>query len=82
MVSLLTYYDCNHVAIMILQRKGDSNMTLKSIIRGVTVGATVGTVCYMMSKATSRQKHDIKKNAGKAVKAAGCVLDDITSLIW
>ena len=82
MVSLLTYYDCNHVAIMILQRKGDSNMTLKSIIRGVTVGATVGTVCYMMSKATSRQKHDIKKNAGKAVKAAGCVLDDITSLMW
>lgn len=82
MVSLLAYYDCNHVAIMILQRKGDSNMTLKSIIRGVTVGATVGTVCYMMSKATSRQKHDIKKNAGKAVKAAGCVLDDITSLMW
>lgn len=57
-------------------------MTLKSIVRGVTVGATVGTVCYMLSKATSRQKHDIKKNAGKAVKAAGCVLDDITSLMW
>ena len=39
-------------------------MTIKSIVRGVTVGATVGTVCYMMSK------------------AAGCVLDDITSLMW
>ena len=45
-------------------------MTIKSVVRGVTVGATVGTVCY------------IKKNAGKAVKAAGCVLDDITSLMW
>lgn len=43
-------------------------MTVKSIVRGVTVGATVGTVCYMMSKATSKQKHDIRKNAGKAVK--------------
>lgn len=32
-------------------------MTVKSIVRGVTVGATVGTVCYMMSKATSKQKH-------------------------
>ena len=53
-------------------------MTVKSIVRGVTVGATVGTVCYMMSKATSKQKHDIRKNAGKAVKAAGCILDDIT----
>lgn len=57
-------------------------MTLKSIVRGVTIGATVSGVCYMMSKATSKQKHDIKKNAGKAVKAAGCVLDDITSLMW
>ena len=57
-------------------------MTVKSIVRGVTVGATVGTVCYMMSKATSKQKHDIRKNAGKAVKAAGCILDDITSLMW
>ena len=54
-------------------------MTVKSIVRGVTVGATVGTVCYMMSKATSKQKHDIRKNAGKAVKAAGCILDDITT---
>ena len=54
-------------------------MTVKSIVRGVTVGATVGTVCYMMSKATSKQKHDIRK---KAVKAAGCILDDITSLMW
>ena len=29
-------------------------MTVKSVVRGVTVGATVGTVCYMMSKATSK----------------------------
>lgn len=57
-------------------------MSFKSIVRGITVGATVGTVCYMMSKASSRQKHDIKKNAGKAVKAAGCVVDDIASLMW
>ena len=63
-------------------QKGADFMTLKSIISGVTVGAAVGGACYMMSKATSKQKHDIKKNAGKAMKAAGCVLDDITSLMW
>lgn len=57
-------------------------MKIKTIVRGVTVGATIGGACYMMSKATSKQKHDIKKNAGKAVKAASCVLDDITSLMW
>ena len=43
-------------------------MTVKSVIRGVTVGATVGTVCYMMTKATSKQKHDIRKNAGRQSK--------------
>jgi hypothetical protein len=57
-------------------------MTIRSVVRGVTVGAAVGTACYMLSKATSRQKHDIRKNAGKAIKAAGCVLDNLTSLIW
>ncbi|MBQ8825318.1 MAG: hypothetical protein IJZ64_08870 [Ruminococcus sp.] len=56
-------------------------MTVKSVVRGITVGATIGGVCYLMSKATSKQKHDIKKNTGRAIKAAGCVLDDITSLI-
>ena len=56
-------------------------MRMKTIVRGVTLGATVGTACYLMSKATSKQKHDIRKNTGQAIKAAGCVLDDITSLI-
>jgi hypothetical protein len=56
-------------------------MTVKSVAKGLTVGATVGTILYMMSKATSKQKHDIRKNTNRAIKAAGCVLDDITSLI-
>ncbi len=56
-------------------------MNVKSVVRGLTVGAAVGTACYMLSKATSRQKHDIRKNTTKAIKAAGCVLDDLTSLI-
>ncbi len=56
-------------------------MTVKSMVKGLSVGAAVGTVCYMMSKATSKQKHDIRKNTNRAIKAAGCVLDDLTSLI-
>jgi hypothetical protein len=56
-------------------------MCMKSLIRSVTIGAAVGTVCYMFSKATSRQKHDLRKNTTKAIKAAGCVLDDLTSLM-
>ena len=53
-------------------------MNLKSVVRGVAVG----TACYLLSKATSRQKHDIRKNANKAMKAVGCVLDDIGSLMF
>ncbi|MDE6019868.1 MAG: hypothetical protein K2H01_02565 [Ruminococcus sp.] len=56
-------------------------MTVKSMVKGVGLGAAAGTVIYIMSKATSRQKHDIKKNTGRAIKAAGCILDDITSII-
>lgn len=56
-------------------------MTVKSMIKGVGLGAAAGTVIYVMSKATSRQKHDIRRNTNKAIKAAGCILDDITSII-
>ena len=52
-------------------------MNLKSVVRGVGVGTAVGTACYLLSKATSRQK-----NANKAMKAVGCVLDDIGSLMF
>ena len=38
-------------------------MNLKSVVRGVGVGTAVGTACYLLSKATSRQKHDIRKNS-------------------
>ena len=57
-------------------------MNLKSVVRGVGVGTAVGTACYLLSKATSRQKHDIRKNANQAMKAVGCVLDDIGSLMF
>ena len=57
-------------------------MNLKSVVRGVGVGTAVGTACYLLSKATSRQKHYIRKNANKAMKAVGCVLDDIGSLMF
>ena len=57
-------------------------MTVKSVVRGGYSWCNCRNSCYMMSKATSKQKHDIRKNAGKAVKAAGCILDDLTSLMW
>jgi hypothetical protein len=56
-------------------------MNINAIVKGVTVGAAVGTGWYVFSKASDRKKHSMKRHAGKALKAAGCVLEDITSLV-
>lgn len=56
-------------------------MDIRSIAKGVAAGTATGLVCYAMSAAGSKKKHSIKKNAGKALKAAGTVLDEITSVI-
>lgn len=56
-------------------------MDVKSIAKGVAAGTATGLVCYALSAAGSKKKHNIKKNAGRALKAAGTVLDEITSVI-
>lgn len=56
-------------------------MDVKSMAKGVAAGAAVGVVCYAFSAAGTRKKCSIKKNAGKALRAAGSVLDELTSVI-
>ncbi len=56
-------------------------MNIKSIAVGAATGTAVGLMCYAMSAAGQRKRRIIRKNAGKALKAAGIVLDEITSVI-
>ncbi len=56
-------------------------MDIKSIVKSVTFGTAAGLVCYTVTAASSGKKKSIKRNAGKALKAAGNVLDEITSII-
>lgn len=56
-------------------------MNIKSVAKGAAAGTAVGLVCYAVTAASSKKKHNIKKNAGKALKAAGSVLEDITSIV-
>lgn len=56
-------------------------MDLKPVITGVTLGATVGTVAYVISKSFPKQKRELRKNTGKALKAFGTVVDGFTSMI-
>ncbi len=56
-------------------------MKMSTIIKGVAVGAVAGTACYVLSRTSDKQKHRMKRHAEQALKAAGCVLDDITSMM-
>ncbi len=56
-------------------------MNTSAIIKGISVGMTVGTACFMLVNANDRKKRSIKRHAGKMLKAAGSVLDDITTSI-
>lgn len=56
-------------------------MNKKSIVTGTAVGAIAGLTCYALSTATPVKKYSIKKDAGKTLKAAGHLLDDIKSVI-
>jgi hypothetical protein len=56
-------------------------MDVKAITKGVALGTATGLICYAVSAADSKKKHSIKRNAGKALKAAGSVLEEITSVM-
>ncbi len=56
-------------------------MQIGAIVKGITVGTAVGAACYVVSKASSRKKHSMKRHIGQTLKAAGCVLDDFTSIV-
>ena len=54
-------------------------MPKKSVLKGLAIGTATGIAFYGLSQSTARKKHALKKNAGKALKAAGAVIDEITS---
>ena len=56
-------------------------MNMNAMIKSISIGASVGTAAFMAFSAADKKKHSIKRNAGKMLKAAGNVLDDITSVI-
>ena len=56
-------------------------MNLKAITTGITAGTAVGLAWYALASTGARKRHSIEKNAGKTLKAAGNLLDDITSII-
>ena len=56
-------------------------MNYRSLTKGAVAGAVVGLVCYAFFNARPMKKMSIKRDAGKALKAAGSLLNDIKSVI-
>ena len=56
-------------------------MNVMSIAKGAVAGAVVGFACYALSNARPMKKMSIKRDAGKVLKAAGNLLDDIKSVV-
>lgn len=55
-------------------------MDVKSLAKGAAAGAAVGLTYYAISTASPMKKYSIKKNAGKTVKAAGNLIDDLKAV--
>ena len=60
---------------------GVLDMNMKSLAKGAAAGAVVGFACYALSNARPMKKMSIKRDAGKTLKAAGNLLDDIKSVL-
>lgn len=56
-------------------------MNKTAITTGLTASAAIGLACYAFSTAGVMKKHSIKKNAGKTLRAAGNLIEDITSMM-
>lgn len=56
---------------------------LGSVAKGLAAGAVVGTATYMLSGAGKKKimSHAVKKNAGKALKAVGTVIDNVSTMM-
>ena len=56
-------------------------MNMKSLAKGAAAGVVAGFAVYAMANARPMKKMSIKRDAGKTLKAAGNLLDDIKSVI-
>lgn len=56
-------------------------MNINPVVKGITIGATVGAITYAMSSTSHSKKRRMKKNAGRAMKAVGSVIDGISFMM-
>lgn len=52
-----------------------------SMVKGLATGLAVGTATYMISSAMGNNNKALKRNAGKAIRAVGTIIDNVTSMM-
>lgn len=55
--------------------------TVSAVAKGVTAGAIIGTATYMMTHSKQKNGVDMKKNAGKALKAVGTAIENVSYML-
>jgi gas vesicle protein len=56
-------------------------MSWNAMLKGISVGASVGAACFMLINSKDKKKRSLKRKAGKMLKAAGDALNDMTDVL-
>ena len=56
-------------------------MSWNAMVKGISVGASVGAACFMLINSKDRKKRSLKRKAGKMLKSAGDALSEMTDIL-
>ncbi len=57
------------------------NKTVSNVAKGLAAGAAVGAITYMVTSSNRKKTKAIKKGAGKAIKAVGTIVDNVSAMM-
>ena len=56
-------------------------MSISSLAKGISVGLTAGAIAFAVANASSKEKRDLKKNAGRALRAIGDIVEGVGDIL-
>ncbi|MCC8068865.1 MAG: hypothetical protein LIO71_03835 [Ruminococcus sp.] len=56
-------------------------MKIKTIAKGILIGSAIGTVCYVASGTTPRQRKHMKKTISRSLRNFGTICNDFSYLM-
>ena len=55
-------------------------MQIKAMVTGIAAGAAVGTVCYMLTGSSARQRRHLRHATGRARRAGGGMMAGLADM--